>query len=230
MPDDRKHLCQVTVDEKFDSPVFHENILSSSAGGLAGAGGGALAGLVYGIGPQAIVTVPLGALIGAVGGTACAAAGISHPNAEADFARLLQAADAGALKRALETDLNAPRPECGRASTQRSPSSVPDTVIEIETIDAGMGCALGRQDYWVSVQWRTLTGNDRRVLAATTTRCSQKSFHDVDDWFANPDRARMEIQRVLAMTGQRMAAQLISSYLPYECTLQSIETGEVVAK
>ena len=41
------------------------------------------------------LTVPPGAVIGAAGGTACAAACQSHPNAEAEFEKILKAANAG---------------------------------------------------------------------------------------------------------------------------------------
>ncbi len=54
--------------------------------------------------------------------------------------------------------------------------------------------------------------------------------HDVDDWFADPERATAEIEGALTRTGQRMAGLLLSENLPYECKLRSLETGEVVAK
>ena len=128
-PDDRDHVCQVAVYEKFGSPVFHPNPLSSPTGGLAGAAGGALQGLVAVPNVYAwIITVPLGAVIGAVGGTACAVASQSHPNAEADFEKILKTADAGNLKRALETELNTPRAGCGQAQPDASAATVPDTV------------------------------------------------------------------------------------------------------
>ena len=73
-PDDRKDACRVAVEENFGSPVFYANVLSGPAVGLAGAGGGAFWGLMYGLGPQAIVTVPISALIGVFQAGVCEAA------------------------------------------------------------------------------------------------------------------------------------------------------------
>jgi hypothetical protein len=223
-PEDRKQVCEVAVVEKFAAPVFHANVLAGPAGGLAGAGGGALQGLIGGF-PGAIVTVPLGALIGGVAGTTCAAAGMSHPDAETDFGTFLRAANASALKLALEAEMNAPRAECSRPRT-----TSPDAAIEIEKLAAGMGCAFGQHSYWVEVQWRTTIAATGRQLNWTTTRCAQTSFRTVDDWFTDPERARAEIEHVFAATGRRMAAQLLAKDMPYECKLRSDAAGEVVAK
>ncbi len=133
-------------------------------------------------------------MYGATRGAACAAASQSHPNAEADFEKILKAADAGKLTQALEADLNAPREGCASAQAGASAAPVPDTIIEIEKVDAGMGCAIGKQEFWISVKWRALVAGNRRVLAEAATRSGQKSFLDVDDWFADPDRARLEIE------------------------------------
>ena len=225
-PDDRRQVCRFAVDEKFGAAAFHANIFSSSAGGLVGAGAGALGGLQGGL--LAIFTVPIGAAIGAVGGTACGVASLEHPTAEAEFEKFLHDADASALKRALEAALNSPRAECGQARMAGSATMDPDAVIEIEKLDVGMSCLLGQQEYWIAVQWRTITAKAQRALNWTTTRCTQTSFRSVDDWFGNPDQARKEIERVLAKTGQRMAAELLSQeQIPLECKLRSDETGEV---
>ena len=223
-PDDRKQVCEVAVIEKFDAPEFHANILAGPAGGLVGAGGGALQGLVGGF-PGAIVTVPLGALIGGVAGTTCAAAGMGHPNAETDFEAFLRAADAGALKLTLEAELNAPRDECSRP---RVPG--PEATIEIEKLAAGMGCTFGQQDYWIAVQWRTTIAATGRQLNWTLTRCTLTSFRTVDDWFSDPERARAEIEHAFAAIGRRMAAQLLAKDVPYECKLRSDAAGEFVGK
>jgi len=228
-PDDRKNFCDVVVEEQFGSPEFHPNVYSSASGALAGVGEGARAGA--GAGPYAaILAVPIGALIGAAAGTACAAAGLSHPDADADFERFLLAADASVLKRALEADLKAPRAECRPARTDVSGIAMPDAVVAIEKVEFQMGCLLGRQEYWITVHWHTTNARTQHVLNSSTTKCTLTSFKNVDDWFAHPDRATAEIEGVLARTGQRMAALLISENLPYECQLRSLETGEVVAK
>ena len=152
-PDDRKYVCQVAVDRKFGSPVVHPNPFSSPTGGLTGAAGGALMGLaVFPIPPSWIITVPVGAVYGATRGAACAAASQSHPKAEADFETILKAADASKLMRTLGADLNAPREGCASAQAGASAAPVPDTIIEIEQVDAGMGCAIGKQEFWISVK------------------------------------------------------------------------------
>jgi hypothetical protein len=174
-----------------------------------------------------IITVPLGAVIGAVGGTACAAASQSHPNAEADFQKILKAADAGSLTRALESDLNGTRAGCAPAQASTSAPQSPDTIIEIEKVDVTMGCAFGKQGYWFTVKWRALAGTNNRVLVETTTRCSQTSFHEVDDWFAKPEEARVEIENVLDRIGRRMAADLLSPEGSRECNFHSDEYGQI---
>jgi hypothetical protein len=184
-------------------------------------------GLMYGLGPQAIVTVSIGALIGAVHGGVCYAASQSHPTADADFEKFLTAADASVLKRALEADLNAPQAQCSQARTHGSATARPETIVTIEKIAFGTGCAYGRQECSIAIQWRTLDANTRRVQNSTTTTCRQRSFRSVDEWLANPDQARAEIERVLARTGQRMAALLLSENLLHDCNLRSLETDEV---
>jgi hypothetical protein len=226
-PEDRRQICQVEVEYKFDSPVFHANPLSNAQGGLVGAAGGAVQGLAVPNALAWIVTVPLGAVIGGIGGTACAVASQSHPDADADFENILKAADAGYLKRALETDLNAPRADCRRAHVGVSATAPPDTIVEIQNISVGMGCVFGQQEYALVVKWQVLTAQDRRVLGEATTTCSQTSFKDVDEWFADRDQARGEIERVLTKTGQRMASELLSSWVLSTCKFRSTKTGEI---
>jgi hypothetical protein len=223
-PEDRRHVCRVEVVEQYEFPVLRASPLSHPASGVAaGAAGGALAGLMYGIGPQFVVTVPLGAVIGATGGAVCGAAALSHPDAEAEFQQMLEAAGPGVLKRAMEADLNAPRAGCERV--QADATAGPDTIVELERADVDMGCALGRQEYFIGVTWRALTAADQRVLATRTTHCRHTSYRDFDAWFANPDAARAEIGRVLAVTGQRIAAELLSTGLMSDCVIRSGKSG-----
>lgn len=231
-PDERKQVCQVIVDEKFGAPVFQPNVFSSPAGGLVGAGAGALAGLQASGGTVAmLLTVPIGASIGAVGGVACAAAGMAHPAADADFADLLRAADAGTLTRTLEAALNAPRADCSPAPGAGANTTEPDSVIQIEKIHAGMGCLLGRMEYWVAVHWRTVSLRSWKVLNSTATRCAVTSFRDVDAWFAHRGRAQAEIEGVLAAIGRRMVLQLLTQDVySVECKLASDEAGVVKAR
>jgi len=224
-PDERKYVCHVAVDEQFGVPALRPNPFSNPAGGLAGAGAGALTGLQGGA--LLIFTVPIGAAIGAAAGAVCAAASLNHPTADADFARLLQAADVSSLKRTLVTELNAPRAECARAGADPASRTDPDAVVEIQKIEAGMACLLGQQEYWVAVQWRTRAVKTGKEFNWTTTKCVQTSIHSVDDWFANPDRARAEIEGVLAGAGRRIAAELLAQdAMPAECKLHVGGPGE----
>lgn len=130
-----------------------------------------------------------------------------------------------------DTALNSPRAECDRAPTRGVDTPAPDAVVEIEKVDVGMSCVFGQQEYWVAVQWRTVTSQSRRVLNWSTTRCTAISTRTVDDWFANPDQARLEVEWVLAKTGQRMASELLShDQIPFECRLRSDEAGEMEVK
>lgn len=227
-PDDLRQICQVAVNDKSDSSIFRANPLLGSAGGLVGAGQGALAGAIVLPGSLAtVILAPLGAVFGAVEGGVCAAASASHPNAEADFETIVKTADAGSLMRALEADLKAPRAGCARIQAADSTAAAPDAIVEIEKVGVMMGCGSEKQDFYVGVNWRVMTPDTRRMLASTLTLCTQTSFKDADDWFADPVQARLEIERALTKTGQRMAAELLSSARPRKCEFRSSKTGEI---
>lgn len=214
-PDERKQVCAVRVDDKFGSPVSHANPLSNPAGAAVGAGAGALAG----IGPGMIFAVPIGAAVGAAYGAACGAASLGFPNADADFQAILRSADAGSLKRALELALNAPRDGCTRPAADAAGAMAPDTIVEIHSVDVTMGCLFGQQEYWVTVKWGVMTAPGLKALAEPTTRCSHKSSRPVGEWFAKPDEAKAEVERVMEKIGERMAAELLSSVGLSECKL-----------
>jgi hypothetical protein len=55
------------VDRQFGSPLFQRNVLSTPAGGLAGAAKSASQGLIVSSNILVIITVPVGAAIGAAG-------------------------------------------------------------------------------------------------------------------------------------------------------------------
>ena len=225
---ERKEVCQVVVEGRFGSPKFQPNVLSNPAGGLTGAGVGALGGLSFAPNILMIFTVPIGAAIGAAGGSACAVASAAHPTADADFTDILLAADASALARAVEAGFNAPRVECSPSRAVRTSAAGPDGVVEIEKLRVGMGCLLGRMEYWIAVDWRTVNLRSRKELNSTTTRCAFTANLDVDDWFADRARAQKEIEAVLEATGRRMVLQLLSDdVLRGECRLQSNAAGAV---
>lgn len=231
---ERKQVCQVTVNERFGAPVFEPNVLSNPAGGLTGAGLGALPGVSMLVPPAsilAIVALPIGAAIGAASGSACAVASLAHPTADADFVSVLRAADVGLLGRTVETEYNAPRAECSQAPAIGASAGGPDGVIEIEKVRVGMGCLFGQMEYWIAVDWRIVSLRSRKELHSILTRCAFTSTRNVDDWFADRPWAQEEIERVLAATGRRMVLQLLSEdVLRVECRLQSNDAGEIRAR
>ncbi len=251
--EDRKEVCDIAVQETFEAPVFHPPPFYETPGGpaegaargaLAGAGAGAVAPLVLPpvAWPAIIVTAPLGAVWGAVQGAECAAAGQSHPTAEADFERIFRLAYSGQLKQALEADLNAPREGCERAPSATSSDVAPDAVVEINSVDVHMTCPVKSQHYSIMVKWRVMGADGENAFGSTstpvgaesqklprevTTQCGLTSFLDHEEWFADPDRARAEIERFLAKTGHRIAAEVLSS-VKSGCVFHSTETGEIV--
>jgi outer membrane lipoprotein SlyB len=205
----RKEACQVAVVEKYGRPEFQPNSLSGGAGPAAGAGKGALMGLQAGGGLGSIFLAPIGAVMGAAYGTACTVASAQHPTAEADFERFLREADSGLLKRTLEERLKAPRSECTRPA-----SASPDALVEIEKVEAGMSCLMGRQEFWLAVKWRTVTTKAGRELNKATTRLEHKSSREVDDWFAHPMEARSEIELLMTRLAHIMANEFVTEGEP----------------
>jgi hypothetical protein len=205
----RKQACEIAVEEKFASALFKPNSLSGAAGPLAGAGQGFVGGGQVG-GQGALLTAPIGFIVGAAVGTACAVAGAQHPNADRDFERLLHDADTGLVKRTLEARLKTPRPECPSAVSDRPAGALPDARVEIEAIQAGMSCLIGRQEFWVAAKWRTVAKTGR-VLNETTSRREYKSPRSTAEWFADASSARLDIERTLQQVGEDMAAQFFAA-------------------
>ncbi len=163
-----------------------------------------------------------------VHGAACGAASVTHPNADADFQAIFRGANRGVLSEALETALNAPRAGCAPVAAAGTSAAPADTVIEIEGIDVTPGCTYGDWDYAVSVQWRAIRAADRVVLVTATTQCRESTNREVDEWFADSAGARSEIERVLALTGQRIAAELLAPTKPERrCSLHTLNTGVI---
>ena len=223
-PGDRKALCRVTVEERYGSARFHPNLGSSAAGGLVGAGQGALAGFAIPF-PFVIITAPLGIVVGTATGAACAAAGLRHPNANTDFASILAAADAHRLKRGLEAEFLQIRPDCGQKPMEGEAGSSPDTLIEVMKIAAGMECLDDPFRFRLSVDWRARNVKSHKVIADWTTRCTYTSSRSVDDWFAHPDQAREEVEDALSKLGQRIALEMLSPERPPECAIQPSAIG-----
>ena len=218
----RAQVCRIDVAIKVPEAAHSPNPLSSGSGWLTGAGVGALGGLQGGL-----LGVPVGMLLGFGYGAACAVASAQHPSAEADFERILRSADLRALLRTLQVELNAPRPECLRALVESPADSKPDAVVEIEKIEARMACLIGNQAYWFTVQWRAVSAKDGSVLAAATTRCELTSSRGVDAWFADPDYARAEAERLLVKVGEKVALDLFEGTHYYPCAYRSRQDGEL---
>jgi len=215
---DRNRICSVGVIEKFESIAFRANPLADPLGGpLGGAGLGALAGLQGGIG--AIFTVPLGAAIGAIGGAGCGAGALAHPDADARFQAILAEADHHSFARALSAGVAAgvARASCNTGPTNAVAVRPPDAIVEIDAIEAGMGCPIGKQQLWTSVRWRVVESADGRELAAATTRCTASSNVDFAEWLADTGQARVEIELLLTRTGQRVAEQMFAPRVQVGC-------------
>lgn len=224
-PEDRAPFCPVIVESKFERPALHPNAFADPAGGpLRAMAGGAGASLMVGT----FYAAPIGAIFGLGYGLACATAAASHPAADADFERIFRAAfDTDAFGRSLAAGLNGRPPECGQ--TANGFARPPRTIVEIEAFDVMMGCAFGVQEYRIAARWRSVSP-DAKVLAQRTTLCAQASQHDVDAWFADPERARKEVERALARMGERVAVEVIAPRGLPECRFRSTESGDVASK
>jgi len=154
---------------------------------------------------------------------------LKHPSANADFERILGAADFGLLQRRLEVELNAPRAECARAVVDSPASSQPDAVVEVEQVEAGMACLFDDQKHSIAVQWRAVSAKTGGKLAEAKTQCWLSSYRGVDAWFADPPYARAEIERLLGKVGQRIALELFGQATSQRCSYLLREDGELEA-
>ena len=57
--------------------------------------------------------------------------------------------------------------------------------------------SIGQMEYWIAVDWHTTNLQSKKELNSTLTRCAFTSIRNVDDWFADRDRAQQEIERVV---------------------------------
>jgi hypothetical protein len=167
---------------------------------------GALQGLRGGW-PGFVLTVPIGAIGGAVYGTLCAVESTNFPNADADFQQMLQATNAGLLKTEIETLMNSPRAECTAPDLPDERRRPPGAVVTIQKISAGMGCLNGKQNFWVEVRWRTAIAKSS-FKWDTTTKVQRTSPLEVAEWFARPDEARAEMEQVFVEIAKDMSYRL----------------------
>jgi hypothetical protein len=214
-PGERETACRVVV-EQFEAIEVEANPAADPAGGaLVGAGSAALVALgVLMLNPLLVIQGAAGAAIG----LGCGAAGVAHPNAEAEFRAIAVTADRGAIKQALEAELVARGTACGNAT--EGATTQPDILVRIDSVRLTMGCPAGRQSYYLTVKWRATSATSGKVLSEKTTRCLQSSSLDVDAWPADAERARAEVNGALAGTGRRMAGELLGVDKGSDCRLQ----------
>lgn len=219
---EREPTCRAVVEEQFEVVDIQANLVANPAGGsLVGAGSAALIALgIVALNPIAVIQ----GAAGVAAGLGCGAAGAAHPNAETEFRQIVVTADRGALKRALEAELAAPRPAC--RNVPEGATALPDTVIQVESVVLTMGCPTGRQAYDITVKWRAMSATSRQVFTESTTRCLQVSAEDVDTWSADAVHARAEVDGALVRTGQRIAAELIGADRWVPCKFQADEPVE----
>lgn len=215
---DRYRICTVAVVGGFEAAAFRPNPLANPIGGPVG---GATAGAVVGMqgGTGAIVAVPIFAAIGAIGGAACGAGALIHPDADAKFQAILASADTHRLTAALSTAANSYRTGCAPGVSPAVAAGNADAIVEIKTLEVGMGCPYGNQSLLALVRWRVVDGRDGHELATAKTRCSYSSTLEFGEWFADASRARAEIERLLTNTGARIAEQMFSPKVLTECTV-----------
>ena len=82
--------------------------------------------------------------------------------------------------------------------------------------------------FFDGARWHTSATATGRALNEGSTVCAMKSYRDVDDWFAYPDRAKDEIEGVLDRTGKQVAVQLLAESGYSGCALRGRENGEIV--
>jgi hypothetical protein len=218
-------VCRIEADAQLPQLESVANPLSNPAGAVTGAGLGALSGGTWG--PAAIIAVPLGGLLGAGMGAACADAASRHPSAEADVKMILATVDIGLLKQALDVELAKPRAACQPAKGDTPASALPDAVFKIEKLEVRTGCLFGEQKYSVTVRWRILSARGTDVIAASAQTCSVTSSRSVDDWFADPVYARTEIGHLLWLAGRRIGALPPDPIGQARCAYRSREDGEL---
>lgn len=224
-PGDRAQLCRIEVDARLPQPVFVANPMSTASGASSGFASGVLLGLATG--PAAIVGVPFYAIFGASAGAACAEGASRYPSANADYERILKAADIGLLKQAVEFELAKERAECRPATARATSGAPPDAIVEVEKIESGMACLHGKQEYAIAVRWRVVGTRSGRVLAASEKVCSVTSFRSVGDWLADPAYAQAEIERLLEKAGRQIAVSVLGPVSPGRCVFRSSADGRL---
>lgn len=206
--EDRAALCRADVRTEPDAFVFRSLPgYSAVIGPAAGVGLGAVWLFVF----------PPMAPVVAVHGIACGIASVKYPNAETDLARVFETVDRASLERGVRDALAASSDRCGKGDGDPSATGAPPTVIRIERVVYNIACSQDNQKYGITVTWRAMAVPGNRVLRNVSTYCVHTSLVDAGRWAADADRARAEIERALASTGQRIVLELFATDLLFAC-------------
>jgi hypothetical protein len=220
--EERAQVCRTAVVMPSDPYTPQENPLANPAGGVAGAGLGALSLVAAFANPFMLLVTPM--VVGH--GMQCAAGSVSHPNAHADFQTIYRPVSAQALAAGMERELEALRDRCMPAETPAGPR--PDTIVEVAGIGVMPGCAYEDWIYVIDVKWRARRADGGAILAETTTRCQHFTNRGVDDWFAHPEEGRVEFEQVLRAIGKRLADELTADHKLERCFSRTLKGGEIV--
>ncbi|MFO1413652.1 MAG: hypothetical protein U1F10_07020 [Burkholderiales bacterium] len=205
---DREHLCRVTVESSSESAAFAGNPWNDPAGGVAMGTGTAALAVVSALGnPVMAIFVP----VALVRGIECSIGAREHPALDADFTRVLATVDGSVLPRTLEQHLDRHDARCAGGPEG---ARAPDAVIVLERVAVAPGCGYGDWGYSVVVTWHATRGDGRPLVATRKTGCSASGARTVDDWLADPAKARLEVEQLLDAAGEKIAADLLSDSEP----------------
>lgn len=213
--EDRAALCRAGVTTEPDAFAFRSNPAYSAAGGPA---------IGMGVGTLALFTVllPLAPLM-VVKGIECGIASAKYPNAETEFARIFDTVDRASLQRGIRAALAAGSDPCGKGDGDRAVSGAPPAVIRIEHVVGQIACSTDKLTYGITVTWQATAGAGTRTLRSAATHCLHASPVDAGAWAADADRARAEIERALASTGQRIVLELLATDNLFACQYPPLE-------
>ncbi len=243
-PQQNAQYCAVEVRGPSGAPLFAQGALldPGAEARMEALPDAALAGTIAGSFALRFFLYPLGGLIpwsdprpaanAAIRAAhACEPDKLPRPSAVTEFRHVLDTTHAEVLARALEAELDAPRPACTSARSRRDPAAAPDGHVEIEVVAVVAGCLVDRVQYRVDVRWTLKNAQTGGPVAKNTTQCVLTSSREVVDWLDHPALARAELENALAATGQRVARELVVGYPPAApCVLHADAGGTVVIR
>ena len=230
-PQQNAQYCVVEVQGPAGAPVIAQSALLDPAADAAteAIGNASLLGVLF---FGALTHLPLWAL--GDPRTAVRSANICDPDklprstALREFRSVVDSTDAAVLARAVKAELDAPRAACTPSRTRRDAAAAPDGRVEIEVVAVIAGCLYDRVQYRVDARWTLNNADSGGKVVANTTQCVLESHREVADWLDHPTEARAELEGALAVTGQRVARELVLGYPPAaQCRLRSDAAGKV---